>query len=330
MKKVRNIVADRLKEARGGLTQTLVAKTLGISQAVLSKIESGSREPTAAELSNFASLYKKPIAYFFEESTEPVAAALKAFFKENARSLNIGMAFLCGSFARGLPNERSDIDIAVIFDTDGMADEKMFEVISEISFDLSNRFGREVNIIAVKTGNWKPMLYYNIIVLGELLFAKDRDEYLSARWEAIRQMEDFVAMGLAWQMAAARANEFIMREMAEFDRDYAGKSWEEYNRDPKLQKLMERTVENILTALIEVAGTLLAAKGIAAENYAEVMKEAGRFFKLSESESLDLAKLAAQRNRLAHRYLDLKWQVIIAYKQKRPLVRKLLEHVLAK
>lgn len=118
--------------------------------------------------------------------------------------------------------------------------------------------------------------------------------------------------------------------MTEFERDYANKRWEDYNRDTKLQKLMERTVENILTALIEVAGTALAKEGLSAENYSEVMEEAGRFYKLNKSECLSLSKLASQRNRLVHRYLDLKWQVIIVYKQNAPLIRKFLRLVLGR
>lgn len=122
--------------------------------------------------------------------------------------------------------------------------------------------------------------------------------------------------------------QFILREMAEFDKDYADKDRKEYNSDTKLQKLIERTVENILTAMLEVAGTLLAKEGVAVENYFEVMERAGRLFKLGESECKDLAKLAIQRNRLVHRYLGLKWQVVIAYKQNRSLLKKFLKFVL--
>lgn len=128
----------------------------------------------------------------------------------------------------------------------------------------------------------------------------------------------------------AESVQFIAREMTEFDRDYSHKKWEDYNRDTKLQKLMERTVENILTALIEVAGTVLAKEGLSAENYSEVMEEAGKFFKLNKSECMSLSKLASQRNRIAHRYLDLKWQVIVVYKQSVPLIRKFLKLVLDK
>ena len=122
--------------------------------------------------------------------------------------------------------------------------------------------------------------------------------------------------------------QFIAREMAEFDKEYSRKAWAEYQQDGKLQKLMDRTVENILTALVEVCGTILAEKGIAAENYGEVLKQAAALFSLSEDEQNDLAKLAVQRNRLAHRYLDYKWQAIKMFNEQRSLIQTLLKNIL--
>lgn len=206
MGKMGSIVAKQLKEARGGLTQTFAAKTLGLSQAVLSKIESGLREPTAMELKRFAELYKKPVAYFFEAAGTTIAEGIREFFKKHAQSLSIEMALLYGSFARGIPDAGSDIDIAVLFDPEDMADEKVFETISGLSIKLAKRFKREANIITVRPEKWKPMLYYNVIVLGEPLFVRSENKYHSMRWEAIRQMEDFAAMGIAWQIVAAKAS----------------------------------------------------------------------------------------------------------------------------
>lgn len=116
------------------------------------------------------------------------------------------MAFLYGSFARGMPNAKSDIDIAILFNPEHLTDNKVFEVISGLSVKLEKQFGREANIIAIRPEKWKPMLYYNIIILGEPLFVRSEDKYHSVRWEAIRQMEDFVAMGITWQIIAAKVN----------------------------------------------------------------------------------------------------------------------------
>ena len=117
---------------------------------------------------------------------------------------------------------------------------------------------------------------------------------------------------------------FITGEMIEFDRDYATISWEEYARDGKLQKLMDRTVENILTALIEVCGSILTQQGKTVESYPEALKECTAFFGFNEDNQENFAKLALQRNRLAHRYLNLRWQAISQYKDRREPIQKLL------
>lgn len=65
--------------------------------------------------------------------------------------------------------------------------------------------------------------------------------------------------------------QFLSGEIREFQSDYANKTLSNYQEDSKLQKLMDRTVENILTALIEVCGAVLAEEGIRAENYGEAI-----------------------------------------------------------
>ena len=122
--------------------------------------------------------------------------------------------------------------------------------------------------------------------------------------------------------------QFIGNEMKEFDEDYASKGWEEYQKDKKLQKLIDRTVENILTALVEVCGTILTQDNISVENYAQILRECSKKFGFSEDEQESLAKLAIQRNRLAHRYLNFRWQAISLFSKLRPLISKLLAEIL--
>ncbi len=117
---------------------------------------------------------------------------------------------------------------------------------------------------------------------------------------------------------------YITKEMAEFDSDYASKTWQDYATDSKIQKLTDRTVENILTAFIEVCGTVLNEEDILAENYADVMRKTGGFFNFNEEEVDTLARFAVQRNRLAHRYLNFRWQVIKFYDRNRNVLKKML------
>ncbi|MDI6786690.1 MAG: DUF86 domain-containing protein [bacterium] len=122
--------------------------------------------------------------------------------------------------------------------------------------------------------------------------------------------------------------QFISDEMKEFDTEYANKTWKEYEEDKKIQKIIERTIENILTALIEVSGSILTQEGIIVENYADALGKCAKLFKLTEEEQQSIEKLASIRNRLAHRYLNLKWQVINMYKTNCNLIKELLTSIL--
>lgn len=133
--------------------------------------------------------------------------------------------------------------------------------------------------------------------------------------------------------AKGRINEslqYISGEMKEFESDYSEKTLKEYQSDHKLQKLMDRTVENILTALIEVCGTSLTQRGIACESYSDVLIKTGDLLNLSEDEKEILGKLAIQRNRLAHRYLNFRWQAIRFYKEHKKLIQKVVESIIAR
>lgn len=122
--------------------------------------------------------------------------------------------------------------------------------------------------------------------------------------------------------------QFVSQEMKDYESDYSNKTWMEYREDRKLQKLIDRTVENILTALIEIGGTILTEEGIEIENYAQILKKLGKCFGLSTEEQDNLAKLAHARNRLAHRYLNFRWQTIKMFDEQKTLIAKLLQMIL--
>lgn len=133
-----------------------------------------------------------------------------------------------------------------------------------------------------------------------------------------------------FRYAKGRINEtlaFITKEMNEFDSDYISKTWQEYSADTKVQKLIDRTIENILTAIIEVSGVVLTENNAAAESYPDAMRKIGSFFGFIEIESEALAKAAIQRNRLAHRYLNFRWQVVRFYIEHREILKKLVNAV---
>jgi len=126
----------------------------------------------------------------------------------------------------------------------------------------------------------------------------------------------------------AESVEFISQEIKEFKEEYAVRTWKDYCDDKKLQKLMDRTVENILTALIEISGTVLVEEGIGMDSYSDTLRKCGKFFDFSEQEQDALAKLGIQRNRLAHRYLNFRWQAIKMFADKMNLVVKITTLIL--
>ena len=122
--------------------------------------------------------------------------------------------------------------------------------------------------------------------------------------------------------------QFITEEIKEFESEYASKKFNNYQEDKKLQKLMDRTVENILTALIEVCGTILVQEGVDVENYGEALAKCCKLLGLSEEEQRNLSKLAIQRNRLAHRYLNFRWQAIKTYVDSKDIILKIIDLIL--
>jgi uncharacterized protein YutE (UPF0331/DUF86 family) len=122
--------------------------------------------------------------------------------------------------------------------------------------------------------------------------------------------------------------QFIAAELSEFEKDYSSKAWADYQKDNKLQKLIDRTVENILTALIEVSGTILVQESIPVEQYSQVLRDCAKYLQFADSERDEFAKLAILRNRFAHRYLNFKWQSITYFKNAVPLIKKFTGKIL--
>ena len=110
---------------------------------------------------------------------------LENFFKKNAQKFNVEAAFLFGSQASGFPTKDSDIDIGIVFDKNNFSDKEVFFKTTDISNELSKIISGEVNTIAVYNDFRKPLLYYNIIVLGKPLYIENYDKYISLRNEAI-------------------------------------------------------------------------------------------------------------------------------------------------
>ena len=139
-----------------------------------------------------------------------ISLGLTNFFKQEAVQYHIEMVFLYGSRASGQSRSDSDIDLAILFSEGIDNQDKIFFLLTEITYKLTRELKKEVNIISISCDFNHPMLYYNAIVSGIPVFIKDYDNLLNFKLEAIHQMEDFQIYGVIWQKEIAKK---LMREV---------------------------------------------------------------------------------------------------------------------
>ncbi len=128
------------------------------------------------------------------------------FFRKRAKQFNLEMVFLFGSRTTFFYRNDSDIDLGVVFDDKAASDKFIFSKITDISLQLLKLINLEINVVPIYPDFRKPLLYYNIIVLGKPLYIKDYDKYITLRNEAIFHMEDFSLFGEKWKMDLAKKN----------------------------------------------------------------------------------------------------------------------------
>ena len=104
--------------------------------------------------------------------------------------------------------------------------------------------------------------------------------------------------------------DFIETELKDLD-EYRNLDFATYSKDRKVRRDVERIIENIVNAVIDIGKIILAGEEIALpDTYREI------FIKLGDSGLIDarlaagLSGLARLRNILAHQYLDIKWEMI--------------------
>lgn len=124
--------------------------------------------------------------------------------------------------------------------------------------------------------------------------------------------------------------EYILKEIEDYKNFFGKVSYEEYSKleDPIKLKALEKTVENVLTALIELAGTISIEERKKVENYYSALKIGATIVGLEAKEIEEFAELAYERNNLVHRYLDLKWSAIKTFQDRLPMIVKFVKKAL--
>jgi len=135
---------------------------------------------------------------------EKMFQQLSNYFTQKSTVYYIEIVFLYGSWAKGYPRQNSDIDLAIVFNSKIRNDDFLFELINNISYEISIQINKEVNIITINPDFPHPMLYYNAIILGVPLYINNKDNFVALKMEAVRHMEDFRIFGIAWQKEVAQ------------------------------------------------------------------------------------------------------------------------------
>jgi uncharacterized protein YutE (UPF0331/DUF86 family) len=87
--------------------------------------------------------------------------------------------------------------------------------------------------------------------------------------------------------------------------------WKSYQTDRDAQRNVERLIENVANATIDIAKIVLVGEDVEMPgSYRDIVLKLGLIGILSESEAEKIAEYAKLRNILADQYLDIKWEKI--------------------
>jgi uncharacterized protein YutE (UPF0331/DUF86 family) len=104
--------------------------------------------------------------------------------------------------------------------------------------------------------------------------------------------------------------DFALNELRDLQ-TYYNLDYNKYEKDKDTRRLVERIIENITNAVIDILKISISEKKLEMpDSYADIMEKGGSLFKLNENQLKHLIQIAKLRNILAHEYLDLKWDRI--------------------
>jgi len=103
--------------------------------------------------------------------------------------------------------------------------------------------------------------------------------------------------------------DFLLDEVADFHL-YQSVTWEDY-KDRRKRREVERWIENIINASIDIAKVLLSVKGLEIpQTYREILRNISLTNLFREELGLKISEWVSIRNKLAHEYIDIRWDAI--------------------
>ena len=248
---------------------------------------------------------------------------LKDYFEKQPEVL---IAFLFGSYAKGFAMEESDIDIAVYL-KDKNGEDKIGSQINRI-------LDKDVDLLVLNDA--PATLVSNIFQTGIPLAIKDKRLYWKIYLKASAEAEDFVNFLEDFWAIYKRSKSlipvdkarllervcFLLEELKEVG-EFRKLTFKEYKEEKSKRRIIERWVEVICNATLDIAKLILASeKKRMPKTYEQALYDFGILAGLSEKESEKFSKFANLRNLLAHEYLDILYSKIQTFLKEAPEIYK--------
>lgn len=251
---------------------------------------------------------------------------LKNFY--NARP-EISMAFVFGSYAKNRQISESDVDIAVYFKPAGREieweEQKEYPGENKLWVETERILGVDTDLVVL---NRAPSgLAADVLRTGVPIIIKDKGLYWDFLFLVSLAAEDFQETIKDWWAIKERSRslsnedrkrltlrvDFLQKELEDIVK-FKNISQGEYEQDSSRRRDLERWVENIANASIDIAKIILASKKERLpQTYVDTVKLLGKLNDISETDANKLGEFAKLRNLLAHEYLDLRFVKIKAF-----------------
>ncbi|MBI2525434.1 MAG: DUF86 domain-containing protein [Candidatus Rokubacteria bacterium] len=112
--------------------------------------------------------------------------------------------------------------------------------------------------------------------------------------------------------------DLILRKLADLDQylvqvsEYRGITVEEYRRDWKIQRIVERTLQMAIEVCVDVASHIIADRGLRVPaTYAEAFEILGEAGLLDAALTAQMVRMAGFRNVLVHEYARVDAEIVV-------------------
>ena len=264
-------------------------------------------------------------------SRDDVIARLQPYFAERDE---IAFAYLFGSVSTGGAGSDSDVDIGIYFSPNeprlDIEESASFPQEAEIEADLIRLLGHDTDIvvmnrapatlaaamfytgipIVVRDEDLRLRFYLGTTKLAEEFWDFTRDYIeIKARSRSISEMD---------RNRLERILDFLADEIADVS-SFGDLTRAAYTTESDKRRNVERWVENIVNASIDVAKTVVSTQGQPVpQTYRATLERLGYVEGFTESLAESLARNTRLRNILAHEYLDIRYPAIQRFLKEAP------------